>query len=62
MSVLRDSLTRRYLPSNPQNNSLYTAPTTEKKRLLSEILLQFINVQSQSLMILAGKSKSVQTV
>jgi len=31
MWALRNSLTRRYLPSNSQNNSLYAAAATKKK-------------------------------
>jgi len=58
--ALFNLLTRRYLLSKPQNNCVYAA-AAKRKKLHSKILLHIINIQSQSLMVLAGKSKSVYT-
>jgi len=44
-------LKRRYLPSNPQNNWLYTTAVTKKKGFAAKSFLYIINVQSQSLTI-----------
>ena len=60
MWALWNSLTRRYFPSNLQNNCLHAAAAAET-RLCSKILSHIINVQSQSLMMLVGKTKSVYT-
>jgi len=58
--ALFNSLTRRYLLSNPQNNWLNAAAAT-KKMLRSKILLHISNIHSQSLVVLVSKSKSVYT-
>jgi len=47
MWAICNSLTRRYSPSNSQNNWLYAAVAT-KKKTYSKVLLHIINIQSVS--------------
>jgi len=59
MWALCKSLTKRYLLSNSQNNSLYAAAATKKKDSTAKSS-RASSTFSQSLM-LVGKSKSVYT-